>query len=292
MRRFGLDRVKGIMERLGVDDDIPIENSLVTRQIEGAQAKAEGYNFDARKHVVQYDGVMNTQRDVIYTMRDRILAGEGTRDRVLQAVEAEVSRSVDEYTDSPEPDTWDLESLLRTVVTIFPVPEDVTVESLEGQDQKDLCGFLQELAVEAYDAREEEIGADDARLLERVVLINTIDTQWIEYLTHMEELRQGIGLRAYGQRDPLVEYKSEAYRLFEGLMQSIEHEVAHAIYKVSIAREVPAPLPVHQVHTNREEVAPQAQTRRVGQKIGRNDPCPCGSGKKYKRCHGGVAAPV
>ena len=292
MRRFGLDRVKGIMERLGVDDDTPIENSLVTRQIEGAQAKAEGYNFDARKHVVQYDGVMNTQRDVIYTMRDRILIGQGTRDRVVQAVEEEISRSVDEYTDSAEPDTWDLESMLGSVNTIFPVPEDVTIESLTGQDKTDLCQFLNELAVEAYDAREVELGEEDARLLERVVLLNTIDTQWIEYLTHMEELRQGIGLRAYGQRDPLVEYKSEAYRLFEGLMQSIEHEVAHAIYKVSIAREAPAPVPIQQVHTNREEITPTSQTRRSGQKIGRNDPCPCGSGKKYKRCHGGVATPV
>ncbi len=290
MRRFGLDRVKGIMERLGVDEDVPIENSLVTRQIEGAQAKAEGYNFDARKHVVQYDGVMNTQRDVIYTMRDRILAGEGTRERVLQAIQGEISRFVDEYTDDPEPENWDLEDLLRAVNTVFPVPEDVTIESLTGQVQEDLSDFLQELAVEAYDAREAEIGADDARLLERVVLLNTIDTQWIEYLTHMEELRQGIGLRAYGQRDPLVEYKSEAYRLFEGLMQSIEHEVAHAIYKVSIAREAPAP--VQQVHTNREESVPQTQTKRSGQKIGRNDPCPCGSGKKYKRCHGAIATPV
>lgn len=290
MRRFGLDRVKGIMERLGVDEDVPIENSLVTRQIEGAQAKAEGYNFDARKHVVQYDGVMNTQRDVIYTMRDRILAGEGTRERVLHAIQGEISRFVDEYTDDPEPENWDLENLLRAVNTVFPVPEDVTIESLTGQGQEDLSDFLQELAVEAYDAREAEIGADDARLLERVVLLNTIDTQWIEYLTHMEELRQGIGLRAYGQRDPLVEYKSEAYRLFEGLMQSIEHEVAHAIYKVSIAREAPAP--VQQVHTNREESVPQTQTKRSGQKIGRNDPCPCGSGKKYKRCHGAVATPV
>ncbi len=290
MRRFGLDRVKGIMERLGVDDDIPIENSLVTRQIEGAQAKAEGYNFDARKHVVQYDGVMNTQRDVIYTMRDRILAGEGTRERVLQAIQGEISRFVDEYTDDPEPENWDLENLLRAVNTVFPVPEDVTFESLTGQGQEELSDFLQELAVEAYDAREAEIGADDARLLERVVLLNTIDTQWIEYLTHMEELRQGIGLRAYGQRDPLVEYKSEAYRLFEGLMQSIEHEVAHAIYKVSIAREAPAP--VQQVHTNREESVPQSKTKRSGQKIGRNDPCPCGSGKKYKRCHGAIATPV
>jgi preprotein translocase subunit SecA len=290
MRRFGLDRVKGIMERLGVDEDVPIENSLVTRQIEGAQAKAEGYNFDARKHVVQYDGVMNTQRDVIYTMRDRILNGEGTRERVLQAVQGEISRFVDEYTDDPEPENWDLENLLRAVNTVFPVPEDVTVESLTGQGQEELNDFLQELTVEAYDAREAEIGADDARLLERVVLLNTIDTQWIEYLTHMEELRQGIGLRAYGQRDPLVEYKSEAYRLFEGLMQSIEHEVAHAIYKVSIAREAPAP--VQQVHTNREESVPQSQTKRSGQKIGRNDPCPCGSGKKYKRCHGAVATPV
>ncbi len=290
MRRFGLDRVKGIMERLGVDEDVPIENSLVTRQIEGAQAKAEGYNFDARKHVVQYDGVMNTQRDVIYTMRDRILAGEGTRERVLHAIQGEISRFVDEYTDDPEPENWDLENLLRAVNTVFSVPEDVTIESLTGQGQEDLSDFLQELAVEAYDAREAEIGADDARLLERVVLLNTIDTQWIEYLTHMEELRQGIGLRAYGQRDPLVEYKSEAYRLFEGLMQSIEHEVAHAIYKVSIAREAPAP--VQQVHTNREESVPQTQTKRSGQKIGRNDPCPCGSGKKYKRCHGAVATPV
>jgi preprotein translocase subunit SecA len=284
MVRFGLDRVKGVMERLGVDEDTPIENGLVTRQIEGAQAKAEGYNFDIRKHVVQYDDVMNRQREVIYALRNKILAGEGTRERALDMLQSEVRRLAAEYTADEDPEEWNLEGLLRAVGALIDLPEDVAAESLAGQDAETIQEFLAQLVEEAYAAREEHVGSEDMRLIERMVMLNTIDTQWVEYLTSMEELRQGIGLRAYGQRDPLVEYKSEAYSLFQGLMESIEHEVASAIYRVSIVREQ-AP-PIQQTHTNREETEPQARTKRTGPKVGRNDPCPCGSGRKYKKCHG------
>jgi preprotein translocase subunit SecA len=288
MVRFGLNRVAGIMDRLGVDEGTPIENGLVTRQIEGAQAKAEGYNFDIRKHVVQYDDVMNRQREVIYAMRDKILAGEGTRERVLDMVAGEIRKLVSEYTAAEEPSEWNLEGMLRAVNAFVPLPEDVRPESLDGLDPDAMAEFLVQIAEEAYDAKEAELGSEDMRLVERIVMLNTIDTQWVEYLTSMEELRQGIGLRAYGQRDPLVEYKTEAYTLFQGLMDSIEHQIASEIYKISIVREA-APAPVHEMHTNREEAEPQPKTRRNQQKVGRNEPCPCGSGKKYKRCHGASA---
>lgn len=289
MVRFGLNRVAGFMDRLGVEEDTPIENRLVTKQIEGAQAKAEGYNFDIRRHVVQYDDVMNRQREVIYAMRNKILSGEGTRERVLEMVNAEIGRLVSEYTADEEPSEWNLEGLLRAVHTIFPLPEDVQPTSLDGLDPDEIQDFLVQLNEEAYSAKEAEVSSDDMRLIERIVLLNTIDSQWIEYLTSMEELRQGIGLRAYGQRDPLVEYKSEAYSLFRGLVESIERESAMQIHHVSITRQAPPPL-VPEMHTNREEAEPQSKTHRNQQKIGRNEPCPCGSGKKFKRCHGASAA--
>ncbi len=288
MVRFGLNRVAGFMDRLGVEEDTPIENRLVTKQIEGAQAKAEGYNFDVRRHVVQYDDVMNRQREVIYAMRDKILAGEGTRERVHEMVARELGRLASEYTSDEDPAEWDLEGLLRAVNALFPLPADVQPQSLDGLDTGEIEEFLVQLHEESYTAKEAAVGAEDMRLIERIVMLNSIDTQWVEYLTSMEELRQGIGLRAYGQRDPLVEYKSEAYRLFQGLIESIEHEIASNIHHISITRQ--APPPVQETHTNREEVEPQSKTRRNAQKVGRNDPCPCGSGKKFKRCHGASAA--
>ncbi len=290
MVRFGLNRVAGFMDRLGVDEDTPIENSLVTRQIEGAQAKAEGHNFDIRKHVVQYDDVMNRQREVIYVMRDKILSGVGTRERVLDMVAGEIGRIVRESTADEEPANWNLDGLLQAVNNIVPLPEDVRPESLDNLDPEGMEEFLVQIAGEVYDAKEAEVGSEDMRLIERIVMLNTIDTEWVEYLTSMEELRQGIGLRAYGQRDPLVEYKTEAYNLFQGLMESIEHQIATNIFRISIVRQAPPPI-VQEMHTNREEAdEPQSKTRRNGQKVGRNEPCPCGSGKKYKRCHGATAA--
>jgi preprotein translocase subunit SecA len=290
MIRFGLGRVAGLMDRLGVDEETPIEAGIVTKQIESAQAKAEGHNFDMRKHVVQYDDVMNRQRDVVYTLRNQILAGEGTRERVLEIVEKELDRQVAEHTASEDPGEWDLEALLRSVSTVFPLPEDVSEESLAGLERDQIESFLRELAEEVYAAREAEQGAEDMRLLERMILLHTIDTLWVEYLTSMEELRQGVGLVAYAQRDPLVEYKQRAYSLFEGFMASVENEVATTIYKVSLTRAAPEPPVQRQMTTNREEEESPQTARRNGPKVGRNALCPCGSGKKYKKCHGAPVA--
>ncbi len=283
MRRFGINRVSGIMGRLGVDDSTPLEAGVVSKQIESAQAKAEGYNFDARKHVVQYDDVMNRQRDVIYTMRDRILADEGNRERILEMVEDEVEELVAQFTDSEDPDEWDREGLLRSAAMILPLPGDVTPESLHGLTSEEIKSFLMELATEAYDAKERELG-EDMRVLERLVLLQIVDTLWADYLTNIDELREGIGLRAFGQRDPLVEFKSEAYQEFEQLMHSIRHEVATTIFKVTIARELRQP-PM-ETTTNRDGDAGPPAPRRNAKKVGRNDPCPCGSGRKYKKCCG------
>ncbi len=288
MRRFGLDRVAGLMDRLGVDDSTPIEAGIVTRQIEGAQAKAEGYNFDMRKHVVQYDDVMNRQREVVYTMRDKILRGEDTRERVLDMVEGEIVQLVNSYTEDDQAEAWNLEGLLRAVGAIFPLPADVDAQALQSLDREELRDYLVRLAEDSYSQKEAEVGSEDMRLLERMVMLHTIDTSWTQYLTTIEELRQGIGLRAYGQRDPLIEYKSEAYNLFQNFITGIEHEVANAIFKLSIHRE--APPPPKQIATNRDAEAGQTTKRNSSAKVGRNDPCPCGSGKKYKRCHGASAA--
>ena len=286
MVRFGLNRVSGVMDRLGVGEDTPIEAGIVTRQIEGAQAKAEGHNFDIRKHVVQYDSVMNRQREVIYEMRDRILVGDNTRQRVMEMVHHELDSLVDDHTDESDGREWNPEALLNAVNTIFPLPENVTEESLNGLDIPEMKTFFHELADEAYDHKEAEFSPEVFRDIERWMLLNTIDTHWVEYLTTIEELRQGIGLRAYAQRDPLVEYKTEAYNLFEELVKTIEHDVAMTIYKVTpVAEPIPEVAAPRAISTNRDEPV-AVKTRRNADKVGRNDPCPCGSGKKYKRCHG------
>ncbi|MCC6625799.1 MAG: preprotein translocase subunit SecA [Chloroflexi bacterium] len=300
MRRFGSDRIAGIMDRLGVDEDQPIEAGIISKSIESAQTKVEGFNFDLRKHVVQYDDVMNKQREVIYVDRRRIIAGEDMRERIQGMISSELTAIVDRFTPT-EPDLpWDLEAMQHAIGAILPPPPDfadyLTDEVPAIKDR------LEEWAETTYEEKETALGADVMRQLERLVMLHVIDRLWTEYLTEMEDLRQGIGLVAYGQRDPLVQYKAEAYNLFEALKKNIEHDIAHTIYRVTLVQQPPTPV-AGAVHTNRQsEVEPPAGPRRAAgggraaaataarprtaAKVGRNDPCPCGSGKKYKHCHG------
>jgi len=286
MRRFGGDRIKGFMQWAGMDEDTPIENALLTRAITDVQKRVEGYHFDMRKHLVEYDDVVNRHREVIYGERKKILSGADLKANILSMVREEIQGMVVAHIDERGID-WDLEGLITDVATIFPLPPTVNANALSQMKLKQIEDNLVRLAETLYDQREKELGSDNMRVLERLVMLRMIDSLWVEHLTMMEDMRQGIGLMAAGQRDPLVAYKREGHNLFENLLSTIQHDVAHTIYRVSIVKkEAPqeAPSPMAQVAAG--GVDKKQPLKAAAKKVGRNDPCPCGSGKKYKKCCG------
>ncbi len=313
MKIFGpaADRIGRLMESLEVE---PIEHPWVARSIASAQKKVEGMHFDARKHVVEYDDVMNKQRQIVYEERRKVLEGANARENILEYVREIITKGVDQHCESRHPENWDLEGLVKYLSTYLPIaPGSQLPDEALQRGQEGLVEHLHAAAEEAYQRKIEEVGADLMPMVERDVMLRTIDWQWMEYLTQMEHFREGIGLRAYGQRDPLVEYKNEAFEMFNELRDRIEMSIVSAIYRVQVQRNEPAapPLPlVRQVTESgpgdidgsngaprQRRAAPVAAaavpagasaTAAGGHqnKIGRNDPCWCGSGKKYKRCHG------
>ncbi len=281
---------------------MPIESGMVTKALESAQTKVEGHNFDIRKHVVEYDDVMNMHRDVIYTERTKVLEGADMRSNVFGMVEDELKELIHTHLPGRHEEAWDLEILLDEVRAIFPLPEDITVDSLGVRNAEEIEALILDEAEAAYDAREQEMGEDNMRLLERLLLLQTIDRLWVEHLTAMDEMRQGIGLQAYGQQDPLVMYKREAHDMWGQLLENIRQTIGRAIFHVGLSNQPPQPaeparMPVGaaaglpsgvpaNLRENRPDQAALPAAKVNGQKVGRNDPCPCGSGKKYKRCHG------
>ena len=281
MRRFGGSTVAGLMDRLGVEEDIPIEHDLITRSIENAQVKVEGYNFDLRKHLLEYDDVVNEQRRLIYDQRQLILTSDSLRDTVLTMVQEELSFAVTAHT-AGDPVEWDLAGLQQSIRSILPLPQDYYPQ-WDGMVAEQIEQWLLERAEELYALKEQQLGPESARQLERLLMLHIVDSHWVRHLTALDELRQGIGLRAFGQRDPLIEYKREAFDMFDELKATIAHDVAHRIYFTTLARE-PARRPMR---AYRPGVAgQQAAARRASpaRSVGRNDPCPCGSGRKYKNC--------
>jgi preprotein translocase subunit SecA len=294
MRRFAPEWLPGMLARLGMDENTPIESGWVSKALENAQTKVEGHNFDTRKHVVEYDDVMNMHRDVIYTERTKVLEGADMRENVFGMVEEEIRELVAASLPGRNEELWDLDLLVEEARGIFPFDAAITGESLQGHSAAEIEAILLDAAEAAYDQREEQLGEDNMRLLERLLIIQTIDRLWVEHLTAMDEMRQGIGLQAYGQQDPLVAYKREAHDMWGQLLETIRHNIARSIYHVGLATSAPAVprAPDQQnLRENRQEEAalPAARSAATGRKVGRNDPCPCGSGRKYKRCHG-VAA--
>ncbi len=284
MRRFGGDRIKGLMEWIGMDENTPIENKLVNKSIESAQVRVEGYHFDMRKHLVEYDDVINKQRELIYGERRKILSGANLKANILPMVKEELQGIVATHiADEPSAD-WNLESLIADVSAIFPIPPALNVSALSQMKPKQIEDKLIEQAEALYEQREAEMGANDMRILERLIMLRTIDNLWREHLTAIDYMRQGIGLEAAGQRDPLVAYKRKGHELFGSLLSTIQHDVVHTIYHVGIVRkEAPqrAPAMAQGVAGGKKQ-----RLKVGGKKIGRNDPCPCGSGKKYKYCCG------
>jgi preprotein translocase subunit SecA len=294
------------MDKLGLEEDVPLEHPWVSRAIENAQQKVEAYNFDIRKHVVEYDDVLNRQRDVIYGDRDRVLFEENLKPLIMEWVEETLVQLTDEAL-AGDRRNWDMDTLRQQVERIFPMPANFSWDDIERlMDREEVVDHLMELAEAAYDHKERELGHEQMRLLERIWMLNVMDRLWIQHLTAIDDLREGIGLRAYGQRDPLIEYKVEAARMFDELQANIRADVVNAIYHLQMRQQAPPPPPPTEAAfrpTGEPAPAsadgPNGATRparagatpvgtRVGaaQKVGRNDPCPCGSGKKYKKCHG------
>ncbi|GFN22744.1 preprotein translocase subunit SecA [Thermanaeromonas sp. C210] len=286
MRLFGAENITGLLDRLGMDDSTPIDHPLVSRSIETAQKKVEAHNFDLRKHVLEYDDVLNQQREIIYRQRRQVLTGDDLSSIIEDMITTVVDRTIERFAgDSKYPEEWDWEGFLEYAGRLFlPGVEPALADELRKMEKDEVYAFLRDKALELYRRREKELGKETLRELERLVLLKVVDAKWMDHLDAMDQLRHGIGLRAYGQRDPLIEYKFEAYQMFQEMVASIQEEVVRYLYHVRVA--LPEERRPRRVVENRyREEGPRQPVRRE-QKIGRNDPCPCGSGKKYKKCCG------
>jgi len=292
MRLFGSDNISSIMDKLGMDEDDPIEHKLITRSIESAQKKVEARNFDMRKHVLEYDDVMNQQREVIYGQRRQVLTGDNLRENIMEMIKQIIHTEMDQYANEKlYPEEWTLDGLIEDAEKIY-APEGKLVKAELGELSRDeLQETLEKAAEEGYRARELMFGEENMRELEKVVMLRVVDSKWMEHLDHMDMLREGINLRAYGQRNPLVEYKIEAFDMFEEMIAHIQEDIAKLMYRVSIVTKEQQQLEDHLAnakasHGEEEEAAEKKQPVHNKDTIGRNDPCPCGSGKKYKNCCG------
>jgi preprotein translocase subunit SecA len=300
MQRFGGDRIKTVMGWTGLEDDTPVENKLVTKSISGAQVKVEGYHFDIRKHLLEFDDVLNKQREVIYDDRHEALGDGNLRERTLDMLRQEYARLASQHLPGRLSDDWVPEGLIDELGQIGPVPEDLDDEERVFQYSLDqIMGILSAHAEGIYTEREEAIGAEHMRLTERFLLLRAIDSHWIQHLTAMENLRTGIGLHAYGQRDPLVMYRSEGQKMFRDLQDRIQRDVVRTLFHVAVdPAQVAAQMggsgsprrnrssgsPMRAVGGPNRNAQPAG-----GAKVGRNAACPCGSGRKYKRCCGKAA---
>ncbi len=299
MRMFATKTVASLMDRLSLPEDVPITHRLVTRAIANAQRQVESQNFERRKNVLKYDEVMNRQREVIYDTRRRLLEGEDLGDQTRVFLTDVVSNVFAQYAPlGVYPEEWDLDGLFTTLGTIYPVAVNKDEIDLTIVDHAELEALLLEDAERAYKEREAELGQELLAELERAVLLTVLDRHWREHLYEMDYLQEGIGLRAIGQRDPLVEYQREAFDMFQGLQETIKREAVAYVFNASVEvaeqaderRQSAADSGVRlsSASTEDEARAAQGQTRR--QKIGRNQPCWCGSGKKFKACHGAPGA--
>lgn len=293
MRLFGSDRIKGLMERLGWEDDQPIEHAQISRSIEGAQKKVEARNFEIRKQVLQFDDVMNQQREVIYAQRRDVLTATKIDEHIQSMFNKVMSRIVESYaSEKVIPEEWDLEALQHRFSDITNSSLDMSTEELEKLSPGQMKEVLTDKAQNLYTKREADIGRESLSKIEQMVLLQIIDRKWMEHLRAMDDLKEGIGLRAYGQRDPLMEYKFEAFEMFKHMTESIQEDCLRLLFRVQLVDEqrsqVQATNRLQNVETNRgaDGRVPERAPRTVEEKVGRNDPCPCGSGKKYKKCCG------
>jgi len=338
MRLFGGERMSSIMDRVGFTDEQPIESGLVSKSIERAQKKVENHNYEIRKHVLEYDDVMNKQRAIIYRDRRDILEGKfDSKSFMTQTVAAKVDEALEQNVpENAHPSEWDFAEMLEQLELIFPIKQSLAVADFEGKDREEVRRMLHEKAQEAYEAKATEVTPEILRVVEqRYLLLPIIDRQWVDHLYVMDHLKTGIGLRGYGQKDPRVEYEKEAFEVFESLKNNIADEAVKGVFRVVIEHGPPPPQqqvpqyeaiptgemipqasdearepqsrlsrqeaeqllgpmpgsdrPIQQLHTNKDDESPAKPQQREAPKVGRNEMCPCGSGKKFKKCHGAAA---
>lgn len=288
MRRFGSDNMKAMMERLGMDDSQPIQSKMVSRAVESAQKRVEGNNFDARKQLLQYDDVIRQQREIIYKQRFDVITSENLREIIENMIKSVLERNIQTYVSGDNPDHWNLEGLIKFINGNLLAENDVTLDELKNRSSEEMVDLIFEKVQNRYNEKEERIGSERMREFEKVITLRSVDTKWIDHIDAMDQLRQGIHLRAYAQTDPLREYQTDGFAMFESMIEAIEDDVAKYVMKAEIVDNM-----------KREEVAkgtavipnsdgdkPKRKPVRKKITVGRNDPCPCGSGKKFKNCHG------
>ena len=291
MRLFGSEKLMSMFNTLGVPENEQIEHKMLSSAIEKAQKKIESNNFGIRENLLKYDEVMNEQREIIYAERRRVLNGESMRDVVFKMITDIIENTVDMCaSDEQSSEDWDLKELNSLLLPIIPL-KPITIPAGTKMSKNELKHMLKEEAVKLYEAKEAEFpDAEHMRELERVVLLKVIDNKWMSHIDDMDQLRQGIGLQAYGQRDPLVEYKMSGYDMFDGMTAAIREDTIKLLFHVRVEQKVEREEVAKVTGTNRDDSAPKGPVRREGAKIYPNDPCPCGSGKKYKQCHGRMKA--
>ncbi|GAA0318518.1 preprotein translocase subunit SecA [Bacillus carboniphilus] len=291
MRRFGSDNMKNMMSRLGMDDSQPIQSKIVSRAVESAQKRVEGNNFDARKQLLQYDDVLRQQREIIYGQRSEVLESENLREIVEKMIKSVIERNVEAYMPRNEDEEdWNLQGLIDFINANLLREGDITLEDIKRKEHEDVVDMVYSKVIERYNEKEESMEAERMREFEKVIVLRSVDSKWIDHIDAMDQLRQGIHLRAYGQINPLREYQHEGFAMFEDMIANIEEDVAKYVMKAEIRENLQrqevakghAVNPGQSDGDNKKKRMPVRKTVDVG----RNDPCPCGSGKKYKQCHG------
>jgi preprotein translocase subunit SecA len=298
LRIFGAERIQGLMDRMGMEEGEPIEHRWISSSVANAQSKVEGRNFDMRKHLLEYDDVLNQQRTIVYGRRRDILADANLKQEVLDMAENIAGALVEQFAskDVP-PEEWDWNILNESLMRTFTFRLELTDEAKQDARPDELTALIIDRVHAAYQAREQAFTPPVQRQLEKLVTLQTLDALWKDHLLSMDHLKEGIGLRGYAQKNPLQEYKKEGFELFEEMMQRLETDVVEKVFTVQLARQEDVarlqehrrPQPAQMVMSGGGALPTPAQAatvRRDGDKTGRNDPCPCGSGKKYKKCHG------
>ncbi|MBP5184576.1 MAG: SEC-C domain-containing protein, partial [Lachnospiraceae bacterium] len=291
MRLFGSERMMAVFKTLGVEEGQQIEHRMLSNAIERAQKKLESNNYSIRKSLLEYDRVNNEQREIIYGERRRVLEGESMRDTILKMISDTVENLVGTaISEDQDPEDWDMTELNELLVPVFPfAPITLTEDQKSKYKRATLIQQLKEQAVAAYEAKEAEFPVKETmREIERIIMLRAIDSNWMNHIDDMDQLRQGIGLQAYGQKDPVVEYRIQGFDMFDNMISNVQEDVVKMIMHIRLEQKLEREEVAKATGTNRDDTAVNAPKKRTSAKVYPNDPCPCGSGKKYKQCHGRI----
>jgi len=293
LRIFGGEKITGIMETLGMEEGEPIEHKWISKAIENAQAKVEGHNFDIRKQLLEYDDVMNLQREVIYRQRREALDGKSLKPSVIEMIAEKADDIADFFADERTlPEEWDFKGLSKAVFKQFNFRlNNIDGDKSNGLNKEALSQVIADAAIREYDEREAAVGAEEYRYLERIIMLQTVDNLWKDHLLSMDHLKEGIGLRGYAQQDPLIVYKKEGFELFQDMISRVKEETVGILFRIQISEpekidELRKPEEQKLVFSSGDGAEKKKPVKRTGKKVGRNAPCPCGSGKKFKKCCG------